>query len=239
MRITPLADNVTVVLVGRFNPAIFHPMWFAINGLIGKKDAENAEVAVTHPEISQFRAGEITVLVETEKFSANCISAHHGLVKDLVLGAFGQCLNHTPVTAIGINRLIHFDCGSFEVREKLGNILAPKEPWGEWGSQMVGEPGMTAGHGGMDRLSMVQRRRPDRHSGHIQAEIRPSSIAIVNGVSMSVNDHYQLEKEHAAGGCGKMLEVVEDRWEWSLSNSAFIFDQIMGLAERLQRGVDK
>ncbi len=56
-------DTVSIVLVGSFNPAIFQPMWFAANELIGRADAENAEVAVVHPDITQFRARQMSFVV--------------------------------------------------------------------------------------------------------------------------------------------------------------------------------
>jgi hypothetical protein len=43
MRIKPQLDQATIVLVGRFNPAIFQPAWFALHKMLGQKEAESAE----------------------------------------------------------------------------------------------------------------------------------------------------------------------------------------------------
>jgi len=39
---TPEAEGLDVVLVGSFNPAIFHPEWFFRQGIVAEQDAKEA-----------------------------------------------------------------------------------------------------------------------------------------------------------------------------------------------------
>ena len=233
MRIQPHSDMLSLVLVGAFNPAIFHPAWFGMNGLLGRIDVETAEIAVTHPEFSQFKAGRLGVQVGLNQFTVTCPTAYHGLAKDLVTGTFGQHLTHTPVLAVGINRQVHFDAGTFEVRECVGNRLAPKEPWGDWGDALAGEQGRPDTHGGMMSLVMRQAKRPDEYRGYIQVDVQPSVQPglLMTGIYAQTNDHYDLADGAAAPGCRRMLEVIETKWDWSIDNSAAIIDRLMALTE--------
>ena len=43
-----------VVLLGRLNPVIFQPQWFARHGLITDEFADEAHVEIIHHECSQF-----------------------------------------------------------------------------------------------------------------------------------------------------------------------------------------
>lgn len=49
----------SIVMVGSFNPSIFHPQWFARQGLLSPAEADAAELKVQVPQICQF---------ETERF---------------------------------------------------------------------------------------------------------------------------------------------------------------------------
>jgi hypothetical protein len=41
---TPEIQGMSIVLVGGFNPKIFHPAWFAAQKLIREKEAEEANI---------------------------------------------------------------------------------------------------------------------------------------------------------------------------------------------------
>ena len=56
MRLEATADNVSIVLLGAFNPKIFHPAWLAMHGLISPEQADDADVVIVHSDITQFTA---------------------------------------------------------------------------------------------------------------------------------------------------------------------------------------
>src|SRR4051812_28865922 len=114
LTVEPERDDSSIVMVGALNPAIFQPMWFAVHGLIGQQDAENAEIGVIHNDLTQFRASNLRIQVEPQRFIISCETAHRPRLKDLVVECFGNLLPHTPISMFGLNRELHFSCGSLE-----------------------------------------------------------------------------------------------------------------------------
>jgi hypothetical protein len=234
MRIKPQIDHAVIVLVGRFNPAIFQPAWFALHKMLGVKEAEAAEVKGILGEVSQFKIDQFELTVLPERFSITSLDAHPEHIRDLVISCFGQYLPHTPVGAMGLNRVVHFDAGDFEVRDRVGSRLAPKNAWGSWGKEIEVSPlEPREARGGMISLVMRQSLRPDGHTGHVQAKVEPSvRIANHSGIFVEVNDHFQLgSTEQPVQDASSAVAILEGNWETSLQRSALIIDQIMALVE--------
>ena len=116
----------TIVLVGSFNPKIFHPAWFASQELIGKKESDDAEIQIIHQDLATFQLNWLKFQVTREKMIAETIQdGFLEPLRDLVLGTL-QILHHTPVTAVGINQSMHYE-------------LSEKRSWKEVVSQMINE----------------------------------------------------------------------------------------------------
>ena len=234
MRIKPELDQATIVLVGRLNPAIFQPAWFALHGMLGQKEAERSEIQLIQAGVSQFKVDQFELLVLSNRFSITSLDGHPEHIRDLVISCFGQNLPHTPVQFLGINRAVHFDTGSFEVRDRVGSRLAPKDAWGAWGKEIEASPlEPREARGGMISVVMQQSLRPDGHKGHVQAKVEPS-VRVENstGIFVDVNDHFDLRgAEQAVQGASSAVAVLEANWEASLQRSGTIIDQIMALTE--------
>ena len=54
MRITPEISGVNIILVGKFNPAIFTPAWFTLHGLLPKGAEVGAQLQVAHQGLTVF-----------------------------------------------------------------------------------------------------------------------------------------------------------------------------------------
>jgi hypothetical protein len=54
----PDAQGIDVVLVGSFNPAIFHPQWFLRHGLIGEEEADPQGVKVVSADVTEIRVAK-------------------------------------------------------------------------------------------------------------------------------------------------------------------------------------
>jgi hypothetical protein len=135
LRIEPEIGGVSIVLRGNFNPSIFQPFWMARQGLVSEEAAAAATVAVIHPEISQFAIEpEFILNVQTDRFQISRATAPLVTIADLCCRIFGDILPHTPISQIGINRSVHFSVGSAEERDRIGKLVAPQGPWGEWGT---------------------------------------------------------------------------------------------------------
>jgi hypothetical protein len=119
----------SIVLIGSFNPAIFHPQWFARQGLISDSEADNATIKISVPQVSHFETEGFIMQVVPERFSVTSQpNANPAALQDLVSGAF-YILEHTPVTGIGLNRHLHIAMESEDDWNRLGDRLAPKDGW--------------------------------------------------------------------------------------------------------------
>ena len=229
MRIEPEIDGVSVILVGSFNPAIFTPAWFDLHGLLLDPIADSADIAVAHKQMTMFSADWLRLEVTPDQFHVETVQAPHVRVHDLVLRVFGEHLHHTPLTAFGINRNVHFRVGNPAARDQLGRILAPVEPWGPWGQEL----GLDGEHGGMTSLTMTQvdpEGRPE--GGQINVKVEPS-VRVGNGragVFVGVNDHYTVD-DARVGATKRLMELFAENFQPSLSRSEQIIDHIMSLVE--------
>jgi hypothetical protein len=233
MRIEPEIGSVNVVLIGAFNPAIFHPSWFGANGLLSSEEVDGAEVEIVHRELAKFRVGDwLDLQVDRERFVAQTNESPFVRLLDLVVNTFRGCLHHTPLRLMGINRQVHFRVGDPAVCDRIGKILAPQGAWGEWGACLAGKSLET--RGGLRSLTMQQQGLEDRDKGYILAKVEPSSRILGGvGIFMEINDHYELVDPSAAAGAQQMMDLLAARFEESIGRSEWIIDQIMALKDRI------
>jgi hypothetical protein len=231
MRIAPETDQASLVLLGLFNPAIFQPFWFARSNLIGSEEAAGAEIEIIHPEVCKFQTDNYVIQVERERFIARSRSGPSELVKDLIIKAFGEYLPHTPVGVLGINRIVHFDAGSFEIRDAVGRAFAPWDTWGDWAPSFQGHDRKT--HGGMIALQMRQGVPPGGYNGYVRALIGPSNVIPSDrGIYVDINHHYEIVARENAVGCAEVIAALEDQWHPATTHAAFIIDQVMKQVEK-------
>jgi hypothetical protein len=228
MRIAPELAGANIVLIGSFNPVIFQPEWMARHGLISEKSAEIAEVSVIHPEIAAFSIEDLfTLQVHTTRFSVERSVAPLIVISDLVVRLFTDLLPHVPIQKMGINRSVHFAVPP-EERERIGLLLAPREPWGAWGREVTAGEG--AKHGGLQSMTLIQRNVTDRPGGWIQAKIEPSlRLGQDTGIYMEVNDHYELTDREEVKSPRTMMDLLASGFDASIRRSEGIIDQIVSL----------
>ncbi len=228
MRTEPEISGVSVVLVGRFNPAIFTPAWFALFDLLPRGVAANADVQVAHAGLTLFSTEWLHVEVTPERFVASTHSDPHVRVRDLMVRVFKEHLHHTSLTALGINRYVHFRVQSQRVRDRIGRRLAPVEPWGQWRDDLA----LDSDSGGMVSLTMAQRRPAGRPpGGWVNVTVEPS-VRIADGrsgVYVHVNDHYAGGNDDTEGRA-HLMRFLEDGFESSVRRSDAIIDHVMSLA---------
>jgi hypothetical protein len=140
---------------------------------------------------------------------------------------------HTPIWMLGINREVHFSVGSEENRNAIGQLLAPTEPWGEWG-RAIAESAVPA-RGGMTHVTMRGVKSEEgQWRAYTQAAAQPSAhIAHQRGIYVSVNDHYELINPNSVTGADLIVRRLQERFERSIEQSELIIDQLMSLKERV------
>ena len=228
MRIEPEISGLSVVLLGKFNPAIFTPAWFAMHGLLPESAAKSATLEVAHQQLTTFSTDWLRLQVKTELFSVETLQAPYIRLRDLVVRVFKEHLYHTPLTAFGINRHVHFQVSSATTRDRIGRTLAPVEPWGAWRHDL----GLDSEHGGMTSLTMSQVNPKGRpKGGRINVKVEPSNLIGQGrlGVYVQVNDHYANDDANPRAG-GHLMGLLEDNFDRSLRRSDSIIDHVMFLA---------
>ncbi len=195
-------DSVSVVLLGAFNPQIFHPAWFAAYGLIRQSEAETAKVEVVHPEYAAFATEWFKLSVSADRLAVESAgSAFRKALLDLVTGTF-SLLSHTPLRTLGLNRVFHFRMESEADWHAIGHHLVPKEPW----NSVLKLPGTEE--------VRIRAVRPDDYRGFVRAIVGPSQ-KIKPGLYFQVNDHYEVEKEEATNS-KRLMEILNLVWQESL-----------------------
>lgn len=203
-------EQISIVLVGSFNPAIFQPAWFAAHDLIPSDDnmVPDTKLNVSHPEITDFSTENFQLQVIPQRLVLTTHNtAFYDSLRDLALGTF-RILSHTPIAKMGINRAFHFEMPSEEAWNSVGDRLAPKDDW----RRALKEPGLVS--------LTIQGQRPDNYKGHIQVRLEPSAIPKVqNGVFVEVNDHFEVASMENLQGCSELTEILALVWQTSLSQA--------------------
>ncbi len=231
MRIEPEIPGVALVLLGHFNPLIFTHTWFGWNGLLSKEIVKNANVQIAHPQITKFNADWLNLQVFPERFIIDTAQAPYVRLQDLAVRIFRDHLPHTPLKALGINREVHFSVKEVEERDRLGRLLAPVEPWGEWGKKL--EP--DGEHGGMTTINMRQVNLEGRPpGGQINATVEPSNRVGEGhlGVYVRINDHYAIESTESHTATSEIIKLLEENFAESLQRADQIIDHLMSLTEK-------
>jgi hypothetical protein len=211
----PEHEDVSIVLVGSFNPAIFHPAWFAREKLIQQEEADRADVKIVSTEVSFFSIGWVALEVTSDRFVARTTQIQHvEPLRDLVRGTFGL-LRHTPVKQMGLNRRAQFRSPDEAAWHQLGHRLAPKEPW----AGLLEKPGM--------RRIQMQGVRPDAYKGQISVAVEPSLKLTPFGAYIDVNDHYENDATTKGTECDRMMEILGTSWHTSLDRSLCIMQGLM------------
>lgn len=219
---TPLPKfyNHSIVLLGQFNPSIFHPIWFSSEKLLRNEEADRAKIEIVHPDVTKFALDWLTVEVLRERFVMQTSQeTYDETLRDLVLGTF-SILRHTPITKMGINRSAHFLIESEEKWHNAGHKLAPKELW----NGILEKPGMLS-------LTMEESPRKDGLKGFVRVRVEPSGSVQPWGLFIEVNDHIVFSDTKKDVGSDEMLDILKSKWKDSINRAE---DIIYTLYERVQ-----
>jgi hypothetical protein len=214
-------QSLYIVIPGQFSPAIFHPAWFAAQDLILHREAEAAEIQLIHPDAAIFQIDWCSFHVVRNRFQVGTSQEpYFEPLRDLVSGVF-SLLNHTPVTAMGINWRFRSRLASEKTWHAVGHRLAPKDDWND----VLDSPGT---------LSLViEGKRPDKRSGHIRVTVQPSQ-EIDFGISIEINDHYELSSNSSAlSSTNTLIDILSENWNASMQRAQMIFEKIARLGDTL------
>ena len=209
-----VGDGASIVLMGSFNPGIFHPAWFEKFELLPATETADAQVEVISNDVALFTMAWVRIEVLGERFVAKTADeSKYGPLRDLVVGTF-RILEHTPTYQLGMNRELQFQVPTEETWHKIGHQLAPKEHWLKY----LKTPGM--------KSLVMESIRDDERPGVFNFTIRPvlHDPAKPRVVHISVNDHVELGKESTALDACK---IIDEDWEGSMARAISIAEGLI------------
>jgi hypothetical protein len=212
----PEISSSSIILMGSFNPKIFQPEWFGRQGLLPQPEVDSAEVKIIAQQICHFETERIIIQVMEGRFAAvSKPNSNAAPLRDLVQGTF-YILEHTPaVTAMGLNRQMHFPIGSESKWHQIGDKLAPKEGWN----------GVLEGRPGMLSLSILAER-VGPPTAKFTVKVEPS-LLIKFGVYFETNEHYQAPE---AEPLKSLMKTLGDKWEETQTHASRVANHILSWA---------
>ncbi len=208
----PVIYNLSIVLVGNFNPSIVNPSWLAYKKLIRESEVENATIKIIHPDLANFSLSFVNIQCSPEKFVINCENeADFDLVKDLATSIF-SILNETPVSGIGINHYLDFELNTDKEFYDFGNWLAPNEIWNE----TLNDP----------KLFELKITEPFFDSGPVKnmTTVRTSEKIKTNGIRFELNYHIELKR---VKNNRSIPDIIINHWKSSFDKSKEVFDSLI------------
>ena len=199
--------EASIVLIGSFNPSIFHPEWFARNDIIPAYDLEGVNLEVVHPEVAKFTFPWLLIEILQNRFLAKTSDeAQFGPLRDFAISTF-TLLEHTPISKLGMNVSIDYQVSSESEWHKVGDTLAPKNIWSH---SLPGRVGLTS--------LKVSSPRDDGISGqfNVTIEARPNL-----GINFNINNHIDIEDEY------NVCDIINRLWEDSIVKSKEIADKTL------------
>lgn len=202
----PELESLSIVVVGNFNPAIFHPSWFLRTQLFSETDIEESLKdfkGIVHRDMTQYGIAWCNFIIQPNRIIISTkMDAYFVRLRDLLFATFKELI-HTPVIAVGINPEGEFKAPSFERWDNFGHKIVPKDDWKE----IATDPRLK-------ELTIEDKPRRDKFKGWTLIRIRPSEIIeIPNGINIHMNDHHMFENSRPEDGAKPLLEVLEDGFE--------------------------
>jgi len=215
-------EDAAIILIGKFNPAIFQPAWLGASNLIRREEADRATIEVINSQVTSFSADWLNIQVIADRFQAiTADAAHYQALRDVVISIF-QLLEHTPFWLMGMNRDMHFRIKTEELWHQLGHLLAPKQIW----RPVLDQPGL--------RTLMIQSSATKRGELQIVRNVRVEPSGRVNpGVYIQLNVEVSLpggaqanivKQQYAAR---ELISYLSESWSDMLSEAQTIADQLL------------
>ncbi|MDR1200512.1 MAG: hypothetical protein LBL58_02630 [Tannerellaceae bacterium] len=190
-------ETLDFVLLGKFNPSIVQPSWLALKNLISTTEAENATIIIIHQDIAQYNIGDwVTIEVTRDHCSLKTSKQNYfAPLQDLVVGIF-KYLNETPVRALGINFTYELSLLDAEQYYSFGNKLVPLVSWNS-----------VLNDSRLFNLQIIEEKRDKKDHQKRIVTVSPSPLEykISFGISIQVNNHYDLPENKTSSDAMKLL----------------------------------
>ncbi|MGC1480100.1 MAG: hypothetical protein WA771_06330, partial [Chthoniobacterales bacterium] len=206
-QVIPETESLQVVVVGSFNPAIFHPQWFLREGLIGADDENKANIKVVAPEGTEVTIGGVNIKCLSEQLIFETVDISYTEKLFDILTSSLIKLPHTPCVACGINPRAHYRVQTEDYWHKIGHTLAPKDD--VW-NVLYTKPGMQA--------VTIKSVREGDYPGEINTTVQPS--ALVNpGIFVQANFHFPVLNADERETSIQVTDYLRSEWKLGISEA--------------------
>lgn len=193
-------EGINLVLLGAFNPAIFHPTWFVQQNISSDSEIDLQKVKSVSVEVTEVQIGSIALSCVPDRFTLDITNMGYAeKLLDLACNVL-SLLPHIPVRACGINHRVHYRLPSVEYWHTVGHTLAPKT--GIW-DDLYDKAGMQQlGITGFKKETAIK----------INTVIQPSS-RIQPGIYINANTHCQMDSDdEVVGGALRIRDFIKTNW---------------------------
>ncbi len=219
MKLTKVSEFCSIVLIGSFNPLIFHPYWLKENKLISQEDI-NTNNLLVHQKMSHMEVGNwmrIDVSPGKCEYRTDDPSKIPFLI-DLTTGCL-KLLHEDPIVAFGINYGGIYDLQNKDDFYLFGNRLHGLEQWNE----SFKEPRL--------RTIVIEDNKSELLSKKSIIIKSSENEKFPFAIDMSMNFHYQMPD-----GKQKPLEAVEkigSTWRACLDDYKKVFSNVQNIANHV------
>lgn len=206
-------ETLSVVFIGDFNPVIFQPYWLLSKNLIREDEAGNAKVDIIHNEIVRYELGDWLSFEVTRNRCEfkTAKEPYFDPLKDLACGIF-KVLKETPIKSIGINHIFDLSLQTQDKYYKFGSSLTPLNFWKE----ELNDPRLL-------QVEIFEKERNDITGASRRIRIVPSDQAISFGVSININNHFELTVK---GEKKDLISLIDNNWDTTFKQSKSIIDNL-------------
>ncbi|MBF0345254.1 MAG: hypothetical protein HQL06_13625 [Nitrospirae bacterium] len=224
-----MIDASSIVLLGSFNPMIFHPEWFERYKILPIQDTQRAKGH--RPEMIEIKDGSGTILNNPSMYVSNTITQlifqvldfrvfnnsfscetkkrdSFVTMKEAVIKTF-SILEHTPISAVGINFV-----GTRKVKEKADSVLKSIFMKNDLGN-IFGVNYNIGGNIVIKDDTRIISFRIDK------------SLTEDNAINYYINFHIDIEKNEAINP-NKAIDIIRNNYDDNLQYTTEILSSLLG-----------
>jgi hypothetical protein len=203
--------NLSIVILGDFNPRIFQPEWLVNKKLIRESEGDPESLKVLHPDLTVIETDEFRLEVRPNRFELQTLQeSYREPLKDLCTSIF-KLLSETPINAFGVNYCKHFKFDNEKDYVNLGYHLAPINK----NFDFIDDPRLL-------EITVTNRKKDKvKDVPVINIKIYPSDLIPQYGVAMNVNTHFDDQRD--GSGFDKFFSK---KWQLIVEESENIINKV-------------
>lgn len=215
-------DKASIVLLGSFNPRIFHPEWLINRQVVDSWNYDD-ETTICVPDFAQIHLPDSRTLnVYINRFILESTLASNNLaLADLVTNIFVR-LPETPLKKLGMNYLATIRLRDQQSWMNFGKNFAPISPWKEACLYLQSE--LTDNQEKEIGLWSITMHfpRPDKLNGFLRPKIEVASSED-RTLAFSINNHVELDQMETP----EAMKILSEHWKNSLPIAEQLIENMM------------